>query len=434
MTAVAAQEEIVVVDDDEVLVRSLGRVLTAALPEAIVRTFTSPVAALAHMASAAPSVLVTDVQMPEMDGTDLVVRALLHHPRLRCVVMTAYDAEELRTKVFRRGALTYIVKPFRFEVLAQTVRELFDEGPPSGFKGALRMDSLPDLLQFMVLTTMSGTLHIWTEGRYARVWLERGDIVHAEAGEKKGAEAFYDLATWAAGQFEVRHDPAPERTIREGGTSLLMEAYRRFDEAKQRASLPPDGAPLSEAKWTPRPSERGFPKVEVPEGPPSDGDPFAALSVPPAEPSATTALEGLQPTQERTSEAPSRGSATAKYVGSTLAILRELSGYMGSAVIDASAGTVLGVNLSPGTAEDPAPEMYALVPPAVDIMRAQAQLASYGGTGADDVLITTASELHLLRPLRNRNTLFVYLLLRRDRADLEVARRELSEVEDWLAL
>ena len=49
--------------------------------------------------------------------------------------------------------------------------------------------------------------------------------------------------------------------------------------------------------------------------------------------------------------------------------------------------------------------------------------------GMEDMLITLAKQYHIIRPLSGKQTLFVYLVLDRARANLALARRKVADME-----
>jgi len=100
----------VVIADDEPLVRSGMRALLEAEPDvAIVGEARNGVEALASIRDAQPDVVFLDVQMPGMDGFD-VVAALDPAARPWIVFVTAYD--EYAIRAFDVHALDYVLKPF----------------------------------------------------------------------------------------------------------------------------------------------------------------------------------------------------------------------------------------------------------------------------------------------------------------------------------
>ena len=65
------------------------------------------------------SVLVTDIQMPRVDGLVLLAYVNEHHPKLPCLVMTAYGTPQMKAKL-PKDLLRFFHKPFDIEDLAHT--------------------------------------------------------------------------------------------------------------------------------------------------------------------------------------------------------------------------------------------------------------------------------------------------------------------------
>jgi len=87
------------------------------------------------------ALMLADIKMPEMDGTELLERAKAGYPDLTVVMMTAYATVETAVKAMKIGALDYLVKPFDPESLIPTVVRIFQEIEASKDM-ELKMDSL----------------------------------------------------------------------------------------------------------------------------------------------------------------------------------------------------------------------------------------------------------------------------------------------------
>lgn len=111
---------ILLVEDDQLDVLTFKRalhdlnvspnLLTAASGEEALSLLTQQVKAL-------PSLIFTDLNMPRMNGIELL-RALKEHPRLRripVIVLTTSDQEHERQACFDLSAAGYIVKPLEYQ-------------------------------------------------------------------------------------------------------------------------------------------------------------------------------------------------------------------------------------------------------------------------------------------------------------------------------
>lgn len=121
--------------------------------------------------------------------------------------------------------------------------------------------------------------------------------------------------------------------------------------------------------------------------------------------------------------------------------LRELPGFTGAAVTDAETGMSLGFRESGGGESIPGAASTAetAAAQASEILRAQRKAARVSGgrnreDGVEEMVITTGRTHQLIRPLGAKPNLFFFVTLDRSSADLEWARRTLSEVERSIRL
>jgi two-component system LytT family response regulator len=113
-----------IVVDDEPLARSSVTALLRRDPQIeIIAEASSGQEAIAQIRASHPDLVFIDVQMPELDGFD-VLEMLGNDLPPGVVFVTAYDQYALRA--FEAGALDYLLKPFdnaRFEVALTRVKE-----------------------------------------------------------------------------------------------------------------------------------------------------------------------------------------------------------------------------------------------------------------------------------------------------------------------
>ncbi len=62
-------------------------------------------------------VLLSDVRMPGMDGIALMQRALVNHPELTCIILTAYGDVDIAVEAMKQGATDFMTKPINLDKL-----------------------------------------------------------------------------------------------------------------------------------------------------------------------------------------------------------------------------------------------------------------------------------------------------------------------------
>lgn len=129
--------EVYVVDDDDAIRRSLTFLLRSA--DLLVRTYDSAEEFLREAGKLAPGCIVTDVRMPDMDGLELIRRLKADGLSLPTIVMTGHGDVPLAVEAMKLGAVDFIEKPFKDQVLLDAIARAFslDRSPVNG-EGDLR--------------------------------------------------------------------------------------------------------------------------------------------------------------------------------------------------------------------------------------------------------------------------------------------------------
>ena len=107
-----------VVDDSKVDQRLAGGLLENRVDLTVVYADNGRLA-LEAIRKSAPDLVLTDLQMPEMDGLQLVREIRQHHPAIPVILMTAMGSEEIAAEALRTGAAGYVPKRYLSRDLAQ---------------------------------------------------------------------------------------------------------------------------------------------------------------------------------------------------------------------------------------------------------------------------------------------------------------------------
>jgi len=229
------------VDDDRRFletVRELMSVLSEGHWEVI--TAESPNRAFALLQETSVDLAVVDVQMGVMDGIQMLSMLNRGYPTVQKVVLTGFANEKYRAACLSNGAELYLEKPTNpagWQELYGVLNELVKMRPEEGFRGVLRRVGLQDVIQMECLARSSSILEVSNTKQTGKIYIETGQIIHAQIGDVTGEEAFNRLLSFSGGQFNLKPFAEPSvRTISGQWEFLLMEAARKSDELKENAS------------------------------------------------------------------------------------------------------------------------------------------------------------------------------------------------------
>lgn len=192
----------------------------------------------------------------------------------------------------------FIERPFRPEVAARRIRSVLqpDRDSDQSFHG-LR---LCELIQAFSLSRRDATLNVLTpDGMMGSVSIRAGRLVHVAFGDAEGMDALMLLVERKKGEIRIAPDClTAKRTIDKPTQQVLLEVYRRIDEARaedhgHRAvpglsaapSAAPSGAPRGENEQVMAQLDAMFVDVEPAEPKPEPPQPPEAQ--PPQKPRKT---------------------------------------------------------------------------------------------------------------------------------------------------
>ena len=154
------QSTVLVVDDGPVDRRMVGKILDAE-PSLSTVFADHGKQALEQIEASPPDVVLTDIQMPEMDGLTLVTEIRRRFPFLPVILMTAHGSEDTAIDALRQGAASYVPKRRLARDLIETIEgvlaaaqygreqhRLFESWLHSEY--SFRLDNDPALLGRMV--------------------------------------------------------------------------------------------------------------------------------------------------------------------------------------------------------------------------------------------------------------------------------------------
>jgi DNA-binding NarL/FixJ family response regulator len=118
--------KVLVADDHRLMLEAIRQSLDAADDVTLVAATEFGEQVLPLIAKTDPDIVVLDLQMPGMDGLTCIDRIRTRYPRVKTVVLSAYDDSEHVHTALRHGASAYISKKVNPGDLPSVLRQVAD--------------------------------------------------------------------------------------------------------------------------------------------------------------------------------------------------------------------------------------------------------------------------------------------------------------------
>jgi DNA-binding NarL/FixJ family response regulator len=113
--------KVMLVDDHEVVLEGLIRILEKQGGIKIVAVARNAEEALEKVTKFPPEVIIVDIQLPGMNGIELIRRIKSTHPGIEAITLTVFDDEQFAKQAIKAGAIGYVIKDAAQEELVKAV-------------------------------------------------------------------------------------------------------------------------------------------------------------------------------------------------------------------------------------------------------------------------------------------------------------------------
>ncbi|MHA1930295.1 MAG: response regulator [Candidatus Thorarchaeota archaeon] len=117
--------QVLVVDDNESICKSLKLILDRT--GYTVTTANTGKGALIEAKTTEIQIALVDMQLPDMDGLDLLVKLIELYPQISVMIITGHSSKETAIRAIENGALAYIEKPIEIDALLETLAQIVEK-------------------------------------------------------------------------------------------------------------------------------------------------------------------------------------------------------------------------------------------------------------------------------------------------------------------
>lgn len=246
-------QRVLIVDDERAFLRGISAWLNTQGGVEVI-TAINGAEAVERLRSMEIDLVVTDLQMPIMDGFALLAHMSRHHASVPVMVMTAYASPNAMERLKQVGTVTCLEKPLDLDDFIDKVRAIL-AGQARGFLQGISLTSILQLLEMerktaalkVICGELRGTM-FFLDGRLIDAETVDGEGRRSKA-KLRGDDAAMEIISWDEAAVEI--DPgrrSPKKSVTAGLNFLLMEALRRKDEG--RMGFPSSDVPRA-STWEP---------------------------------------------------------------------------------------------------------------------------------------------------------------------------------------
>jgi DNA-binding NtrC family response regulator len=113
-------ERILAVDDEPDMLKVLSMIIREKTPYELITT-NNPLEALEIVRKENLDMVIADLKMPGLDGSELLEAVKAHNAEIPVIIMTAFATEEAASEIIAKGGFDFIIKPFRKEQILTAI-------------------------------------------------------------------------------------------------------------------------------------------------------------------------------------------------------------------------------------------------------------------------------------------------------------------------
>lgn len=208
-------KKILVVDDSSIILMQVKNLFKSHYYN--LQTVNSAMKALEMLRKEEFDLVITDVNMPEMNGIELCLKVRKEFEGLKVIIMSSFENPKMKNQ---KSNLLFTGKPLDIKHILSLIESIKDND-----MGYLININLKDMIILLTLSKKEEVIQAKDlNGNQGNVFMAFGDLVHAEYLGKNGEEALNMLLKAQLDFIDVFDGKTTEKTI-ETETALILSAF-----------------------------------------------------------------------------------------------------------------------------------------------------------------------------------------------------------------
>ena len=237
LTVPSRRRTVLLVDDDDISLQALTLCLEGLSPSPWILQAKNGKEGIAQLAEHTVDLVITDLEMPFMDGFSFLARLANQRPRIPAVVVTAHGTEEAGARLRQQGIYRMVRKPFDFAAMQKLVAHQLE-----GQADTVRGFSLPAVLHLIEIERKSCTVrltkNVLDSDLEGALYFQNGKLMDAASENHIGEEAVRELLGWLDPLIEIERPAQIAEAQIETSISEFLTELARSTQGQPTIELP----------------------------------------------------------------------------------------------------------------------------------------------------------------------------------------------------
>lgn len=226
-------KKVLIVDDDQEMMRIIKKDLEKYKRTFAVLTANDGLAAVELLKKNQLSLVITDLEMPQMDGFALLTYIKERYPDVSTIAITDSSTLEEQKLAKEKGALGYIEKPFIIEDLARKIVTCLKKEDDGGVLHGIAPGTFLQLVEMEEKTCTIRLTNDKSENQGV-LFFKNGDLLEARYKALQGKDAAYKILAWEEATLSIQESCSlTKNNVEADLQALLLEAMRQKDEVEE---------------------------------------------------------------------------------------------------------------------------------------------------------------------------------------------------------